>query len=87
MGIRRKVTEVLELPKEAMLNLPLITLLGREEIIIENYKGVVEYGEDVIRINTGIGVLKIEGRGLNIKKITGESVTISGIFCSLIYLT
>ena len=37
MGLRKNMTEALELPKEIMLGLPLISLLGREEVTIENY--------------------------------------------------
>ena len=36
MGLRKNMTEALELPKEIMLGLPLISLLGREEVTIEN---------------------------------------------------
>ncbi|MBR4114266.1 MAG: sporulation protein YqfC, partial [Anaerotignum sp.] len=49
MGLRKNVTEALELPKEIMLNLPLISLIGREEVTIENYKGILEYGEETVR--------------------------------------
>ena len=57
-GLRRNVVNALELPKEVILNLPLISLTGKEELIIENYKGIIEYGDEVMRVNTGIGVLK-----------------------------
>ena len=46
MGLRKNMTEALELPKEIMLGLPLISLLGREEVTIENYKGILEYDEE-----------------------------------------
>lgn len=78
MNIRRNMTDALELPREVVLNLPLISITGREELCIENYKGVVEYGEERIRINTGVGVLKIEGKKLFLKHITSENVIITG---------
>ena len=36
MGLRKNMTEALELPKEIMLGLPLISLLGREEVTYWN---------------------------------------------------
>ena len=53
MGLRKNMTEALELPKEIMLGLPLISLLGREEVTIENYKGILEYDEESVRIGGG----------------------------------
>lgn len=45
MGFRRNMTEALELPKEILLHLPLISFIGQEEVTIENYKGILEYSE------------------------------------------
>ena len=39
MGFRRNMTEALELPKEILLHLPLISFIGQEEVTIENYNG------------------------------------------------
>ena len=76
----------MELPKESILNLPLITILGREELFIENYKGIIEYSDETVRISTGIGVLKIEGRGLFLKSILPESITLMGTFTAVQYI-
>ena len=58
MGIRKQMTEALELPKEIMLNLPLISFIGREEVAIENYKGILEYSEQTVRVGTAAGILE-----------------------------
>ncbi|MCQ4725328.1 sporulation protein YqfC [Anaerotignum faecicola] len=85
-GIKRTFAEAMELPKESILNLPLITILGREELFIENYKGIIEYSDETVRISTGIGVLKIEGRGLFLKSILPESITLMGTFTAVQYI-
>ncbi|NLK37856.1 MAG: sporulation protein YqfC [Epulopiscium sp.] len=77
-GLKRNVTDALELPKEVLLNLPLLSLTGREELIIENYKGIMEYGEEVIRVNTAAGVLRVEGKCLLLKQLTSECIVITG---------
>ncbi|USF29531.1 sporulation protein YqfC [Clostridium sp. MD294] len=86
-GLRRNVVNALELPKEVMLNLPLISLTGKEELIIENYKGIVEYGDEVMRVNTAIGVLRIEGKGLLLKQLTSECIVVTGTIKGVLFLT
>jgi len=87
MGLRKNVTEALELPKEIMLNLPLISFVGREEVTIENYKGILEYGEELVRIGTAAGVLRLTGKGLCLKQLSAECMVVTGRIESLHFLT
>lgn len=84
--IKKSVTTMFDLPKEIMLNLPLITIIGNEELTIENYKGVIEYTEEKIRLNTSCGILKIEGKKLFLKEITSENISIIGNIIKFEYL-
>jgi len=86
LNIKSKITNMFELPKEIVMNLPLISITGSEIVNIENYKGVIEYSEDRVRVNTTSGVLKIEGRELVLKQITAEEITVKGIITKLEYL-
>lgn len=86
-NIKKKLVNTLELPKEIIFNLPLITIVGNEEINIENYKGVIEYSPEKIRINTECGVLKINGEKLSFKQITAENIIVTGIIQTLEYLS
>ena len=56
-----KVNEILDLPMEVGTNIPKITMTGFNEIIIENYKGIIEYEEFFIWISTYIGNINING--------------------------
>ena len=76
--IKKGVSSVLELPKEIVLNLPLITLVGNEDLCIENYKGLIEYTDEKVRISTNAGVVRIEGKGLWLKKIITENILLGG---------
>jgi len=86
-SIREKFTELLELPKELVLDLPKITMIGNGDMMIENYKSVMEYGMAKIRINTGAGIVHIAGRGLTIREITSEDIMISGEIHTLGFMT
>lgn len=87
MGLRKNMAEALELPKEIMLNLPLITLVGREEITIENYKGILEYGAEAVRIGTAAGTLQMKGRNLCLKQLSAECMVVTGQIEELRFLT
>ena len=86
-GLKRGFVNALELPKEVILNLPLISLTGKEELVIENYKGIVEYSEEVIRIGTAVGVLRVQGKGLLLKQLTSECIVITGSVENMAFLT
>jgi len=73
-----KVNELLDLPMEVGTNIPKITMIGFNEVIIENYKGILEYEEFFIRVSTHIGNININGFELKLNQITDEAVSITG---------
>lgn len=77
-SLKEKFSEMLELPKEIVMNIPKLTIVGNGDMIIENYKGLIEYENARIRVNTGAGVIKITGTRLLIKEITSEDIIICG---------
>lgn len=77
-GIKRNLAEILELPKDIILDLPKIIMIGNLQIYIENHKGILEYTGEKIRVNTKNGVLRIMGRNLMLKNIVTEEIIIVG---------
>ena len=73
-----KVNEFLDLPMEVGTNIPKVTMMGFDEIIIENYKGILEYEEFFIRVSTYIGNININGFELSLNQITDEALSITG---------
>ncbi len=82
---RNKLERLLEIPVEVTTNIPKITLIGFEQLMIENYMGVIEYEEYLVKINTSIGIIIIEGNKMNLNQINENDVLISGEI-SKIYL-
>ncbi len=78
MGLKEKLAKTLALPKEIVLNLPVVVWTGRNEANIENYKGILEYTDTCVRINTRAGLLVAEGSRLRLKQITAENILITG---------
>ena len=56
---------MLELPIEVTTNIPKITITGFDQIMIENYMGIIEYEEYLVKINTSIGIIIMEGNKMN----------------------
>lgn len=83
ISVKEKFAEILDLPKEIVMNIPKMTLIGSGDLFIENYKGIIEYENNRIRINTGAGVIKVTGSFLAIKEITSEDIMVSGDISSL----
>ena len=75
---KNRIQNILEMPKEVYTNIPKLTVVGFEEMIIENYKGILEYEEFFVRINTHIGILNINGFNLNLEKMTNDDIKITG---------
>ena len=75
---KNKIQNILEMPKEVYTNMPKLTVVGFEEMIIENYKSILEYEEFFVRINTHIGILNINGFNLNLEKMTNDDIKITG---------
>lgn len=77
-GIKKRISDALDLPQDIVLNLPRVTITGSVAVFIENHKGIVEYGPDRVRINTGAGVLIVNGEGLLIKSLVADEITVEG---------
>lgn len=75
---KNRFQDILEMPKEVYTNLPKLTVVGFEEMIIENYKSILEYEDFFVRINTHIGILNINGFNLNLEKMTNDDIKITG---------
>ena len=73
-----RLNEILEMPAEIVSNIPKISLLGFNEMIIENYKNIMEYEEFYIKINTYIGIININGLNLKLLQINLDDIRITG---------
>ena len=73
-----RVDKFLELPKEVYSNEPKVVITGFDELIIENFKGILEYEEFFVRINTYIGIININGYNLSLENLTNDDLKVKG---------
>lgn len=73
-----RLADMLDLPRDIVLDLPRMVLTGNRRLVVENHKGVIEYTSEVLRLNTAKGELRIKGEGLVLLSIFREEVWIEG---------
>lgn len=73
-----RLSEITGLPKDVILGVPILTITGQSEACIENYRGILEYTNQLIRIQTKIGKIHITGRNLQIECYTNDEMKIVG---------
>ena len=73
-----KLDKILEMPEEVCSNTPKVTITGFNEVILENYKGILEYEEFFASISTYICVINIKGYNINLEKMTNDDIKITG---------
>ncbi|NLY88271.1 MAG: sporulation protein YqfC [Firmicutes bacterium] len=86
-GRRRKkryktlLVNLFGLPREVLLDLPRLVMLGNSRMVVENHKGLLEYTEETVRIKTAHnGEIRITGRGLNLLYMVKEELGLAGRF-------
>lgn len=82
-NLKTNISEALELPVEITMDLPKITIIGNQEAIVFNHKGIIEYTSRLIRINSRSGIIKVVGNELEIRNILSEEISIVGIIDSV----
>lgn len=73
--IREKLQTAMEIPKELLKNYSRVTIIGAEDVWIENYKSILEYNDDMIRLSNNICIY---GMNLSVAEIRAEDILIVG---------
>ena len=78
MELKNKIAKKLNIPEDISNGLPIVTINGKNEIYIENYRGIIEYGKQTIRLQTKCGRICIKGTALEIIYYTNTDMKICG---------
>lgn len=77
-NLKSRITDAAGMPKDVILGVPIVTVIGQNETCIENYRGILEYTDKLIRIQTKLGRIHILGRQLQIEYYTNDEMKIVG---------
>ena len=80
------MADAVNMPKDVVLGVPIITLTGQVELLIENYRGILEYTDQLIRVQTKSGQIRVQGKRLQIAYYTNDEMKVTGHIQSVEYL-
>jgi len=75
-----RAADIFDLPGEIVAGMSRVTVTGGRRIFIENHKGILEYGEDVIAVNGGKVIIRLKGENLQLKSMSSSDLLITGRF-------
>lgn len=73
-----KLEKIFDIPEEITSDIPKITFLGFDKMLIENYKCILEYQDFFIRIKMSIGMIDVNGFNLKMEEMTKDDLIITG---------
>ena len=74
----QRIAGILEIPEDIVLDLPRITMLGNQQLLVENHKGIIEYTPSLVRIKLNQGELIVVGRNLMLGNLQMEQILVEG---------
>lgn len=80
------LVDTLKLPKDICMGSLRVTLTGNTDAWIENYRGILEYTDKMILLQTKSCQVCFEGTKLSIDYYTNEDMKISGCISSVRYM-
>lgn len=80
-----QISDTMHLPGDILAGAPVLTVIGKRELYLENYKNIIEYTGDEIRIQTKTGRIHIAGKSLNINYYTEDAMKITGTIHQINY--
>ncbi|MCR4401790.1 MAG: sporulation protein YqfC [Firmicutes bacterium] len=76
--VEEKLADFFEIPKNVLLDMPKLVVMGNVQLCVENHQGLIEYSQERVRVATSRGEVSVEGRDLSISRITKTELTVEG---------
>lgn len=64
----------------------MVTVLGDFEVCIGNYRGITEYTEELVRVQTKGGQIRLTGRQLQVEYYTNDEMKVTGKILTLEFI-
>ena len=83
--VKANIVKSLELPKDLLYGAVIVTVTGKSEVLIENYRGIIEYTCEKVRLQTKTCQVEIRGKRLFIEYYTNDEMKVTGFIHEIIY--
>ena len=85
-SLYHKISAAAQIPKDLSDGAVLVTATGQEELFIEIYRGIIEYTDSRLMLQTKNCRLEVLGKNLFISYYTGEEMKVTGHIEQINYL-
>ena len=85
MNIKSKIAQKLNIPEDISDGLPIVTVTGKCEVYVENYRGIIEYENNCIKLQTKVCRICFTGKNLEIVYYTNTDMKITGQLENILY--
>lgn len=86
-SLGKKIKESIVLSNELMNDCVLIKMYANREIVVENYKGIIDYSDKKICVKAKPQELKISGCSLEIRTLTDEILYVTGEIADICFIS
>lgn len=73
-----EVADTLQLPKDLVFGAVILSITGQSEAYVENYRSIIEFSNEKIKLQTKTCQVEINGRNLQIEYYTNDEMKIVG---------
>ena len=77
-NLLEKTAKAFDLPGDVLAGMTCVKLVGREELYLQNHRGILAYGEEEILISGGRLMIRVRGDGLRLRSMTPSDLVITG---------
>ncbi|MDQ5983717.1 MAG: YabP/YqfC family sporulation protein [Eubacteriales bacterium SKADARSKE-1] len=83
----QKIVSSTQLPLGSSLDSAHFEVNSNSEVIIEGCKGILQYDENIIKVNMGKMITAFCGRKLSVKCLNTDSLIVTGFITSIEFIT
>jgi sporulation protein YqfC len=83
----KDAVSALSVPEEVRKHSAILTVIGHQEVTVENHRGILAYETGKICIRAGKEVLAVEGKGMVIDYYNEEELKIVGVISQISWRT
>lgn len=84
---QQQVSNFLDIPRDLMMDLPKVVLVGDVQVQVENHRGIMVYTPEEVKVNTTLGDLQINGTDLSLKNILPDEILVEGRIKSIVFIS
>lgn len=80
------LSQFLDMPESAFFGTAQMEVFGNSEAVIEGCKGIIEYDQGIIRLNTGNMIVRFQGTDLELKCFNEMQTVVRGNIATIDFM-